>query len=485
MIWYKKSSPCGDLDVPDDSPSQRDGCPVSRRTKLRLNDASSIPTPPSSSANTPELEPTTRNSHRVNPNETVAVADWDSHIRNRAQEARPIGLGIEVRRKDPEPESIQMDAMEARMLESQRHEKHKRRSAAANQCQGHCCLDKRERRAKKETRRIDRDVPRSVRRAERESSREATENNRRAREASRDAKQAERREKRGRRTQHPTHAEHVMVEGSSRSQQRDSSPLSRDSRREAARAARREKRRAKREAQKLEETSAADCRAALLQAARQREDIQNQIKVHRLGELDALRRTLEHKLNLESRGEGIDEVAQVEPTITQEGSSSQLQQETATAQPERVSDTTLPVQAHDRGNAEERALRYVRAAERDRQRILLGSPQDIYHTRIQPPPRDEYSTVDEDIPPYRAQLHKYLDLVSYDERFTPILRVNRYLVNGDTELTAAITKFSQFNLLPQRTDLWSISHVDDNDYEEMIPVLIPEHSYYTNELEGF
>lgn len=117
--------------------------------------------------------------------------------------------------------------------------------------------------------------------------------------------------------------------------------------------------------------------------------------------------------------------------------------------------------------------------------MLLQTPPDIYHTRIQPPPRDEYSTVDEDIPPYRAQLHKYLDLVLYDERFTPILRVNRYLVNGDSELTAAIDKLTQFNLLPKRTNLWSISHIDDNDYEEMIPVLIPEHSYHGNELALF
>lgn len=123
--------------------------------------------------------------------------------------------------------------------------------------------------------------------------------------------------------------------------------------------------------------------------------------------------------------------------------------------------------------ATDQALRLVRLAELDRQRVLY---------RSQPPPKDEYNTIEEDIPPYRAQLHRYLDLVSYDERFTPILRVNRYLINTDTELTTAINKFSKFNLLPETTNLWAISHVDDNEYENMIPTLIPETSYYLNDL---
>lgn len=122
--------------------------------------------------------------------------------------------------------------------------------------------------------------------------------------------------------------------------------------------------------------------------------------------------------------------------------------------------------------ATEQALRLVRLAELDRQRVLHYSKS---------PPKDEYSIIEEDIPPYRAQLHRYLDLISYDERFTPILRVNRYLVNNDSDLTTAINKFSKFNLLPLQTNLWAISHVDDNEYENMIPALIPESSYYTNE----
>lgn len=135
-------------------------------------------------------------------------------------------------------------------------------------------------------------------------------------------------------------------------------------------------------------------------------------------------------------------------------------------------------------SAQERSLRSVRAAERDRQRVLMMSRMETPNDNSQPP-RDEYTTVDEDIPPYRPQLHKYLDLMSYDERFAPVLRVNRYLVSGEQELSEAIHKFTQFNLLPQQTNLWSISHVDDNDYERMIPVLIPELLYFANELQQF
>lgn len=123
--------------------------------------------------------------------------------------------------------------------------------------------------------------------------------------------------------------------------------------------------------------------------------------------------------------------------------------------------------------ATEAALRMVRMAELDRQRILHF---------LKSPPRDEYTIIDEDIPPYRAQLHRYLDLISYDERFAPVLRVNRYLVQDDTSLEAAIKKFSKFNLLPKGTNLWAISHVDDNYYEHMIPELIPQESYYQNEV---
>ena len=123
--------------------------------------------------------------------------------------------------------------------------------------------------------------------------------------------------------------------------------------------------------------------------------------------------------------------------------------------------------------AQEEALKDVMAAERDRQRVIRND--HIGHH----PPRDEYTIADNNIPPYRSQLHRYLDLVSYDERFGPVLRVNRHLVHGDNDLHAAIAKLTRCNLLPQNTDLWHVSHVDDRDYETMIPALIPIADFFS------
>ncbi|KAM9937156.1 hypothetical protein OXX80_003309 [Metschnikowia pulcherrima] len=123
--------------------------------------------------------------------------------------------------------------------------------------------------------------------------------------------------------------------------------------------------------------------------------------------------------------------------------------------------------------AQEEALKDVMAAERDRQRIIRNN-----HIG-QHPPRDEYTIADNNIPPYRSQLHRYLDLVSYDERFGPVLRVNRHLVHGDNDLHAAIARLTRCNLLPQNTDLWHVSHVDDRDYETMIPALIPIADFFS------
>ncbi|CAH2352654.1 hypothetical protein CLIB1423_07S04522 [[Candida] railenensis] len=88
--------------------------------------------------------------------------------------------------------------------------------------------------------------------------------------------------------------------------------------------------------------------------------------------------------------------------------------------------------------------------------------------------RDEYNTVDEEIPPYNVTLHKYLDRISFDPRFAPCLRVNRRLVRSENELSASIDEFKGFNLLPTKIDPWTISHIDDLEFEDMIPSLIRE-----------
>jgi hypothetical protein len=87
-------------------------------------------------------------------------------------------------------------------------------------------------------------------------------------------------------------------------------------------------------------------------------------------------------------------------------------------------------------------------------------------------PRNEYTTIDEEIPPYHATLHKYLDRILFDPRFGPCLRINRSLVRSERDLSASIKDLASFNLLPTAVDPWCISHVDDSEFEDMIPSLI-------------
>ncbi|CAK7901244.1 hypothetical protein CAAN1_11S02036 [[Candida] anglica] len=109
----------------------------------------------------------------------------------------------------------------------------------------------------------------------------------------------------------------------------------------------------------------------------------------------------------------------------------------------------------------------------------------------EPTPRDEYNTIDEEIPPYNVTLHKYLDRISFDPRFAPCLRINRRLVQSEGDLQTSIDDFNSFNLLPTSIDLWTISHIDDLEYDDMIPNLIQIEEddnydeFHTADIESF
>lgn len=116
-------------------------------------------------------------------------------------------------------------------------------------------------------------------------------------------------------------------------------------------------------------------------------------------------------------------------------------------------------------------------------RIVEQGLQSALERALEPPaaspapsrtasPRNEYTTIDEEIPPYHATLHKYLDRILFDPRFGPCLRINRSLVRSERDLSASINDLASFNLLPTAVDPWSISHVDDTEFEDMIPSLI-------------
>lgn len=100
------------------------------------------------------------------------------------------------------------------------------------------------------------------------------------------------------------------------------------------------------------------------------------------------------------------------------------------------------------------------------------SPTQAYGLLIRPPPLDEYSEFIDESPPYRETLHKNVDVVLFDLRFGPILRVNRFLIRDDLVLKSIIESFEKCQVIPRNIDLLSICHIDDDEYDAMIPTLL-------------
>ncbi|KAK6456217.1 uncharacterized protein RJT20DRAFT_42410 [Scheffersomyces xylosifermentans] len=100
-----------------------------------------------------------------------------------------------------------------------------------------------------------------------------------------------------------------------------------------------------------------------------------------------------------------------------------------------------------------------------------------------PPPMDEYSNVasdpywEDDSPPYRERLHKNVDLISFDPRYTvPVLRINKALIRNDKNLQKCIKKMCNLNMLPEEVNLWDIDRVDDREFNALLPSLLPDFS---------
>ena len=108
----------------------------------------------------------------------------------------------------------------------------------------------------------------------------------------------------------------------------------------------------------------------------------------------------------------------------------------------------------------------------DRPSSSEDTPQSTPSQEDHPPSDEYYAGNEAEIPPYHATLHKYLDLISYDPRVVPCLRVNRSLIRSNDKLTESIFQFLKFNLFPESIDPWEISHIDDQHYDDLIPDLI-------------
>lgn len=113
---------------------------------------------------------------------------------------------------------------------------------------------------------------------------------------------------------------------------------------------------------------------------------------------------------------------------------------------------------------------------------------------IDPPPLDEYSTDDSNhhhhhqhynnghdmnneqwghSPPYRENLHKRVDLISFDPRYSiPVLRINKRLVKNSTNLHKIIRKLIKLQIVPEDVNLWDINKVDDGEFYNVLPSLL-------------
>lgn len=108
---------------------------------------------------------------------------------------------------------------------------------------------------------------------------------------------------------------------------------------------------------------------------------------------------------------------------------------------------------------------------------------------IDPPPLDEYSpslmeteTTTEYSPPYREHLHRKVDLISFDPRYSvPVLRINKKLIKNKKNLKKVIRKLIKLRIVPEDVNLWEINKVDDGEFYSILPGLI--HSFEEQQRE--
>ncbi|KAL6453610.1 hypothetical protein SBY92_005181 [Candida maltosa Xu316] len=101
---------------------------------------------------------------------------------------------------------------------------------------------------------------------------------------------------------------------------------------------------------------------------------------------------------------------------------------------------------------------------------------------LDPPPLDEYSDSvnttnsnqsHDHSPPYREKLHRKVDLISFDPRYSiPVLRINKKLVKNNANLKKVIRKMHQLNIVPEEVNLWDINKVEDAEFYSILPSLL-------------
>lgn len=123
----------------------------------------------------------------------------------------------------------------------------------------------------------------------------------------------------------------------------------------------------------------------------------------------------------------------------------------------------------------ERTLRAHRTPARRRTSQRNGIPSTQLVQLHPPLPMYEPASpvpTQEELPEYREQFHKYLDLLSFDARYSPVLRFNKSLIKNQAHMNELIRRFESFRVFPSSVDPHKLVHIDDRHYDQMIPELI-------------
>lgn len=135
----------------------------------------------------------------------------------------------------------------------------------------------------------------------------------------------------------------------------------------------------------------------------------------------------------------------------------QERQELERQEQERAEEERAEEERIERERTEQRRMKIIRRRERRRQRLERA--------------RAQYSN-SEALPPYTPNLNKYLDVLSFDARFMPVLRFNKSIIKNKRELGNSIKQFHQFGVFPNEIDPFDLNLIDDRFYDDMIPNLI-------------
>lgn len=150
--------------------------------------------------------------------------------------------------------------------------------------------------------------------------------------------------------------------------------------------------------------------------------------------------------------------------------------------PRREQRRREPVADGQEPEARHRARRRARNRPEARTEARTEAPIGAGPSRTEPSSnpnarfRRGFNSDHEELPAYRESFHKYLDVMSFDSRFSPVLRFNKSLIKNTVELNKLINRFKEFNVFPESIDPFSLNLIDERHFDDLIPELISDAS---------